>query len=90
MRATRSIGDIEVIEKQAIRDFLITLASKNVQIGDDDSLLASKLLDSLKIAELIAFLEGHYQIVFDSDDLTPDNLDTINAIVRLLEKKSGS
>jgi acyl carrier protein len=75
------------MDKQVIRDFLTTLANPNIRIGDDDSLLATRLLDSLKVAELVAFLEDHYQVTFDGDELIPDNLDTINAIVRLLERK---
>jgi acyl carrier protein len=74
-------------EKQTIRDFLITLAGQEAAIGDDDSLLAAKLLDSLKIAELIVFLESTYNVTFDSDDLTPDNLDTINTIASLLGRE---
>ncbi len=76
-----------MIEKQAIRDFLGTLTNTDVRIDDDDSLLATKLLDSLSIAQLIAFLESRYNVTFDSDELIPDNLDTINAIARLLEQK---
>ena len=79
-----------MIEKQVIRDFLSTLANKEVQIGDDDSLITTKLLDSLKIAELIAFLEDHYHLNFDGDELTPENLDTINAIAGFLERKGVS
>jgi len=73
--------------KQVIRDFLVNLAQKNTPIGDDDSLLATKLLDSLSIAELVVFLEDRFQISLDNDDLTPENLDSINAIVSLLAKK---
>ncbi|MBK7180487.1 MAG: acyl carrier protein [Chloroflexi bacterium] len=75
--------------KQTIRDFLSTLTQRDIQIGDDDSLLATKLLDSLKVIELIVFLESQFNVEFDSDDLTPDNLDTINALVGLLESKGG-
>ena len=76
-----------MIEKQAIRGFLTTLANKNTQIGDDDSLLASKLLDSLKVAELVVFLEDYYHVNFDPDELVPENLDTVNAIATFLERK---
>ena len=76
-----------MIEKQAIRDFLTTLANKNIRIGDNDSPLASKLLDSLNIAELVVFLEDHYHVNFDPDELVPDNLDTVNAIATFLERK---
>lgn len=76
-----------MIDRQVIRDFLTARTKKDSFIGDDDSLLESKLLDSLMIAELVVFLEGHYNVEFDGDDLTPENLDTINAIVHLLERK---
>jgi len=76
-----------MIQKAVIREFLTTLARKSIPIEDDDSLLGTKLLDSLNVAELIAFLEKRYKVTFDGDELTPDNLDTINAIARLLEQK---
>lgn len=73
-------------DKQTIRDFLTTLSRKNTPVGDDDSLIASKLLDSLNVAELIVFLEDTFHVALDNDDLTPDNLDSIHAIMRLVEK----
>lgn len=79
-----------MIEKQVIRDFLTTLANKEAQIGDDDSLLTTKMLDSLKVAELIAFIEDNYHVSFEADELIPDNLDTINAIASFLERKGVS
>jgi acyl carrier protein len=79
-----------MIEKQVIRDFLAELVKQDILIGDDDSLVATKLLDSMGVAELIAFLESHYQVTFDSDDLTPDNLDSIHSIVSFLERKNVS
>lgn len=79
-----------MIEKQVIRDFLTTLANEDIHIGDDDSLLAAKLIDSLGVVQLIMFLETQYKVTFDSDELTPDNLDTINAMVGFLERKGVS
>lgn len=76
-------------EKEAIRAFLATCTPTETAIGDNDSLLANRVLDSLKIAELILFIESQYQVELDSDDLTPANLDTINAIVALLERKGA-
>jgi acyl carrier protein len=76
-----------MIDKQVIRDFLSTLTNKAAHVGDDDSLLEAKILDSLMIAQLVVFLEDHYKVTFDSDDLSPDNLDTINAMAGFLERK---
>lgn len=78
-----------MIDKQVIRDFLVKLA-KDSPIRDDDSLLTTKMLDSLSIAELVVFLENHYKVNFDSDDLTPENLDSINRIASFLERKGVS
>jgi acyl carrier protein len=74
-------------EKKGVREFLTTLVGKDIPFADDDSLLATQLIDSLKVAELIVFLEGTYNVTFDGDDLTPENLDTVNAITSFLERK---
>jgi len=79
-----------MIEKQTIRNYLTASANKEINVADDDSLLASRLIDSLTFAELVMFLESHYKVSFDTDDLTPDNFDTLNAIARLLERKGVS
>lgn len=76
-----------MIDRQAIRAYLQTQVGKEVSFDDDDSLLASQLIDSLKIAELIVYLEDTYKVTFDNDDLTPDNLDSVDAIVGFLERK---
>jgi acyl carrier protein len=76
-----------MIDKNVIRTFLATLIRKEMAIGDDDSLMVSKILDSLKTIELITFLETEFKVTFDGEDLSPENLDSINAIVTLLEQK---
>jgi acyl carrier protein len=76
-----------MIDKQPIREFLTTLVGKNIPFGDDDSLLVAQLIDSLKVAELIVFLESTYQVAFDGDELTPDNLDSVNAMAGFLERR---
>jgi acyl carrier protein len=79
-----------MIDKQAIRGFLTTLVAQDVHFEDDDSLLAAQLVDSLKVAELIVFLESTYHVTFDNNDLSPENLDTVNAIAAFLERKGCS
>jgi acyl carrier protein len=76
-----------MIEKQEIRNYLTAVVGKDVSFEDDDSLIVAQLIDSLKVAELIVYLESTYQISFDPDDLNPDNLDTINSIAKFLERR---
>jgi acyl carrier protein len=76
-----------MIDKQIIRDFLMTLVGKDIKFGDDDSLLTNQLIDSLNVANLIVFLQETFKVTFENDDLTPENLDTVNAISGFLEKQ---
>jgi acyl carrier protein len=75
------------MDKSIVRDYLTKLANRDVAVGDDDPLLATKVLDSLRTMELVAFLQERFGIVLDADDITPANLDTVNAIAKLLERK---
>jgi acyl carrier protein len=79
-----------MIDRQVVRDHLKTLVGKDVSFSDGDSLLAAQLIDSLRVAELIVFLETTYHVTFDNDDLTPDNLDSVDAIAAFLERKGVS
>ena len=76
-------------DKQVIRDFFIELRDPNTKVGDDESLLASGLLDSLAMVQLLAFIESQFHVTVDDDDLAPENFETINAIVKFVNSKSG-
>lgn len=76
-----------MIDKQAIRGFLAERAGKNVNFGDGDSLLEAQIIDSLAMAELIVFLESTFKVSFEPEELTPENLGSVNAIVGFLERK---
>ncbi len=53
----------------------------------EDYLFTSGVIDSFGIVELISDLENLYGIHFDSNDLKKENLETVNAIARLIEAK---
>jgi len=56
-------------------------------LQDDTSLLDSGTVDSTGVLELIMFLEEKYNLKIDPDEVIPDNLDSINRIVRFLTEK---
>lgn len=74
-------------ERQMIREYLITLVGKNIDFSDDDSLISSQLIDSLSVANMIVYLQDTFQVTFDSDELNPENLDSVNAIIDFLQRK---
>lgn len=56
-------------------------------VARDDDLL--EIVDSLGIVELIAFLEGKYQIKVSDDDLDPANFSSVDNIVSFVARKGG-
>jgi acyl carrier protein len=58
-------------------------------VAHDEDLLASDILDSLGIMELVAFLEEKEGIQIADDDLTPENFQTVDSIVSFVERKRG-
>jgi len=60
------------------------------QAGDlqpDDSLLGKGVIDSTGVLELVTFLEEHYAIKVEDDEVTPDNLDSIKNVATYVAKK---
>ncbi len=53
----------------------------------DDSLLELGIIDSVKMLDLINFIENKFNIQVDDDDLFPENFDSINAIVNYIQSK---
>jgi acyl carrier protein len=58
-------------------------------VAGDEDLLASDILDSLGIMELVAFLEEKEGIRVGDDDLTPENFQTVDSIVAFVARKKG-
>jgi acyl carrier protein len=63
-------------------------------LGDDpaglrgsQSLIGSGVIDSTGVFELVGFLEEHYAIRIEEDELVPENLDAIDNIVAFVARK---
>ncbi len=78
--------------KHAVRSFISEnlFLSADAPLGDDSSLLDSGALDSTAAMELVEFLESTFSISIDSSEIILDNLDTINRIVALIERKKAA
>ncbi|KGK97738.1 acyl carrier protein [Methanococcoides methylutens] len=58
----------------------------STQLNDDDSLTMKGIIDSIGLIEFIDFISDKYSIEIPEDLLTPDNFDSINGIVKLVQK----
>ena len=75
--------------RERVRGFIV----KNFLFGDDNGLkddasfLDEGVIDSTGVLELVAFLENDFRITVEDDELTPENLDSIDNVVQYLGKK---
>jgi acyl carrier protein len=81
------MADFESEVRQFIADRF--LFGDDKQLGDSESLLDASIVDSTGILEIVAYLEGHYGIKVDNEELIPENLDTIANIGAFLRKKTS-
>lgn len=72
--------------QEAIRTQVHDFIRKNflfdevTQVGNDQSLLGSGVVDSTGILELISFLEETCKVKFDDSELVADNFDSVDRI----------
>ena len=75
---------------QIIRTFIIEnflFSSSDNGLKDTDSFLENGVIDSTGVLELISFLEEKYAIQVQDEEIVPENLDSINAVVAFIARK---
>lgn len=82
--------------ENVVREKLEGFIVENFLFGDETrkpapvaSLIGTGTLDSTGILELIQFLEATFGIAVDETETTPDNLDSIDALVDFVGRKSN-
>lgn len=71
-----------------IRQYLMDQLVSFTERVPDDALLENYDLDSEQIVALVVFLEGQFQIQIGDDEITIDNLGTLNALVAFVDRKT--
>ncbi len=56
-------------------------------LANDTPLIDGVILDSISVASLMSFLEDHYQIVVEADDLGDGSMNTIDAIANMVQSR---
>ena len=70
-------------KKEKIYAFIRTMLEERgeePQVGDNDSLVLSGLLDSLAIMEIVVFMEEEFGMDFSEFEFDQNKFDTINSI----------
>lgn len=79
---------IDTVRKFIVDNFLFGV--DDPEIDNDTSFLESGLVDSTGILELVAFIEEHFQITVEIEEMLPENLDSLSKIAGFLETKATS
>jgi len=74
-------------KQEQIQKFLGTL-NPRAKDGVDPAanLLEEEIVDSVAMMDVIVWIEEHFDIAIDPDDLTPENFGSVNAMVAYLDR----
>jgi len=76
--------------RQQIRQFILNnylFTDDESKLADTESLMASGVMDSTGILELIMFLEEKFGIKVADEEMIPSNLDSVSNAVDFIERK---
>ena len=79
--------------EQPIRDFIATrllYSNEGFPHADDASLLREGIIDSLGVVELVEFLQAHFQLKVEQQDVRPDNFDSVAKMAAFVRRKRGA
>ena len=80
------MSHIDTVLRQFIKENF--LFGQDLTFADHDSLLELGVVDSTGVLELVTFIEDRYQITIEDEELVPENLDSIENLVKFIEAKS--
>ena len=83
-------GNVGFSTEQELSTFVVDnflFGRQTTRLSGDDSFLEKGIIDSTGILELVAFVEGRYQITVEDRELVPDNLDSVNRLAAFIRRK---
>jgi len=77
--------------KERIKQNLVenVLFTERFELDDDASFLDTGVVDSTGVMDLVFFAEEAFMITIKDDEITPDNLDSVNKLAAYIQMKVG-
>jgi acyl carrier protein len=79
----RDDGEIE----RALREHVVTGYAGGADVDAEDDLLASGIVDSMGVMEIIGFLEERFPVVVDDEDIVPENFRSLRTMTEYVARK---
>ena len=76
--------------EEKIRNFIsenFLYDETNNVLTNEESFLDNGILDSTGVIELVSFIEDNFGFHVEDNELVPENLDSINAVMKYIEQK---
>ena len=74
-------------ELQVLQDFIRGETGYKGELHPDLDLMEGKVLDSFNIVVLATFIQSHFNVELEADDLVRANLSRLSSILLLIDKK---
>jgi acyl carrier protein len=76
---------------EAVIEYIRTEKPNAASIEAQTSLIEEGILDSMFLLKLVDFLQERFAVAIESEEITPENFETVEGIERLVaRKRSGS
>lgn len=75
--------------RSGIRSYILEnllFTSDGAELADDASLLDRGIVDSTGVLEIVMYLEEQFSIKVKDSDMLPENFDSVNNMVRFVER----
>lgn len=79
--------------KEKVRNYILEnylFTDDQSALKDEDSFLQQGIIDSTGILEVIYFLEDEFGITVPEEEMVPDNLDSVNNLVKFIASKTAA
>lgn len=75
--------------RKKLREFIKNnfLLGNDSNLTDDDSFMGKGIVDSTGILEVVSFVEENFGFKLPDEDLMPENLDSINNLVKYVTSR---
>jgi acyl carrier protein len=73
--------------KEKVKDFILS-SIRIRDFRDDDDIFALGFVNSMFAIQLVLFIEKQFQLKIEDEDLEIENFKSIDAISRLIERKT--
>ena len=82
------MSSAEKLRKYVLETYLFT--TDDSALANNDSFLDRGIIDSTGILELVMYLEEEFGLTVADEELLPENLDSINNLVKFIQRKKAA